>query len=85
MTWYEWLIVGGLYLVCGQLFSLAYILNYKPKDRTAMLGLMGLCWPVVLILDLVLQVAAGFGGITKAMVSKVEKPKEVVNVRRPGT
>ncbi len=73
MTTFEISIIVALYLVGGQLFSLCYLINYKPDQRTAWLGLMGLFWPVALVLDIVLQIAGGFGLTSKIILKKIDK------------
>ena len=62
-----------LYLLIGQFYSLTYALVYKPDEKSAMLGLMGLLWPVCLVIDLLMQISAGFGRFTHVLMSKFEK------------
>ena len=73
MTQFEYALLIFLYLVGGQLFSLCYLINYKPDQRTAWLGLMGLFWPIALVLDIVLQIAGGFGLTSKIILKKIDK------------
>lgn len=70
-----------LYLLIGQFYSLTYALIYKPDSHSAMLGLMGLFWPVCLVIDLLMQIAAGFGRFTHMLMAKFEKR----DVSTPGT
>ncbi len=75
MTIYQWALLGMLYLLGGQIFSLCYLINYKPDERSAWLGLMGLAWPVFLVLDILFQIAGGFGLTSKIILQKIDKAK----------
>lgn len=60
-----WVAAALLYLLCGQIFSLCYMFAYRPDTGTAMLGVMGLFWIFILLFDLIMSVAGGFGKVTK--------------------
>jgi len=75
MTIYQWALLIILYLLGGQLFSLTYLINYKPDERSAWLGLMGLAWPLFLVIDVILQIAGGFGLTSKIILQKIDKAK----------
>jgi len=65
-----------VYLLTGQVFSLVYVLSFKrAEQRTAApwLGLMGIGWPLYLILDLVLTLAGGLGAHSKTLLARFEK------------
>lgn len=70
----QWIFAVLLYLLIGQVFSLVYTLNYRP-DKNAMLGLMGLFWPLILVLDLILHFA-GMWGKSSALFAKKVQPKQ---------
>lgn len=67
-----WVLAGLLYLLCGLLLSLVYTYNYRTELVPVRLGLISLLWPAVLIVDLVLQIAAGFGSYTKGIKLKLD-------------
>jgi len=78
MTIYQSLWFGLVYLLTGQVFSLVYVLSFKrAEQRTTApwLGLMGIGWPLYIILDLVLTLAGGLGAHSKTLLSKFEKDK----------
>ncbi len=75
MTIYQWLWFGLIYLLAGQVFSLVYMLQFRSEKRTAWLGLMGLLWPLYLIVDLVVTLAAGLGAHTPKLLARFEKVK----------
>lgn len=75
MTFFQWALLIVLYLLGGQLFSLSYLINYKPDERSAWLGLMGLVWPFFLVMDVVLQIAGGFGLTSKIILKKIDKAR----------
>ena len=78
MTISHWLL-GLLYLLIGQIFSLVYVLSFKrTEQRTSApwLGLMGLCWPLYILLDLVLTLAGGLGAHSKTLLAKFEKDRK---------
>lgn len=78
MTWYGWLFAALIYLLAGQVFSLVYLLNFRNEKRTAWLGLMGLFFPLYLILDFVVTVAGGLGAHVPKLLARIEgkKPRE---------
>ncbi len=55
---YVWL--GLIYLLSGIIFSLVYIINFRP-DNPIWIGLLVLGWPLVLVFDVLITVAKGFG------------------------
>ncbi len=61
-----------LYFLVGQLVLLNYLLNYNPPDRSVWLGLQSLFWPVFLVLDVVFQLAAGLGGFSRRVSTRLE-------------
>jgi hypothetical protein len=73
MTLYQWLWFSLLYLLCGQVFSLVYLLTFERERSKAWLGLMGLFFPVYLIIDLILTFASGLGAYSKTILSKFDR------------
>lgn len=67
-----WLAVVLAYLLCGLLYSLCYLMAYKPKEGTTALGLMVLGWPIYIVLEIVLQIAFGFGTVAKFVNVKLK-------------
>lgn len=59
-----------LYLLCGLLFCIAYIWNFRTDMGEARLGLMGFFWPFVLLFDLVASIAGVFGAVSKRIAVK---------------
>jgi len=64
---------GLIYLLAGQVFSLVYMLQFRSEKRTAWLGLMGLFFPLYLIVDVVVTLAAGLGAHTPNLLARFEK------------
>lgn len=75
MTIPSWLWFGLIYLLAGQVFSLVYMLQFHNEKRSAWLGLMGLFFPLYLIFDLLLTLAAGLGAHSKTLLARFEKEK----------
>lgn len=73
MTIFQWLWFGLIYLLAGQVFSLVYMLQFRSEKRTAWLGLMGLGFPLYLVFDLVLTLAAGLGAHAPKLLARFEK------------
>lgn len=73
MTWYGWLFAALIYLLAGQVFSLVYLLNFRSEKRTAWLGLMGLFFPLYLVIDVVVTLAAGLGAHTPHLLAQFER------------
>lgn len=67
-----WLFAALGYLLCGLLYSLCYLMAYKPKEGATALGLMVLGWPLYIVLELVLQLAFSFGSVAKTVHKKVK-------------
>jgi hypothetical protein len=70
-----------LYLLCGQVFAVAYLLAFKPEERTTILGLMIIVWPLVIVFELVLALAKAFGDVARATYEQIavrsaKKPPE---------
>ena len=61
MTTLQILLVVVLYLLAGQIHSLVYVLIWKPTGEQTNLGLMGLFFPLLLVLEIVLGIASQFG------------------------
>ena len=76
MTIYQCLWCGLIYLLAGQVFSLVYMLQFRSEKRTAWLGLMGLFFPLYLIVDLVVTLAAGLGAHAPKLLARIEKEKQ---------
>ena len=66
MNVYEIVGLGIIYLVGGQIFNLVYVLVFRPQPGKGkvMLGLTGLFWPFLLVADLVMSIAYGWGQVT---------------------
>ena len=82
MTFHQCLWFGLLYLLTGQVFSLVYVLTLvkrKPQDdkksEAPWLGLMGVGWPLYLVVDIVVTLAGGLGAHSKFILSRFEKTK----------
>lgn len=81
MTFYQWLWFGLIYLLIGQVFSLVYVLSLvkapdsEKKKSAPWLGLMGLGWPIYLLLDLVLTLATGLGSHSKFILARFGNQK----------
>lgn len=85
MTVYHWLWFGLIYLLAGQIFSLVYLLNFRDeqrrmqaqgkvvKDSSAWLGLMGLFFPLYLVVDLIVTLAGGLGAHVPALLARIER------------
>jgi hypothetical protein len=69
---FEILLLVLLYFLIGQLVLLNYLINYKPPDRSAMLGLQSIFWPLTLLLDLGLLIGRGLGSQAKWMWQKID-------------
>lgn len=70
MTILGWVLAALLYFLIGQLVMLNYLINYKPPDRSAYLGLQSIFWPLVLVLDIILMIARGLGSQVQWMWAK---------------
>ena len=78
MTFSQLLWFGLIYLLTGQVFSLVYVLSFKRDDKRGSapwIGLMGIGWPLYLILDVVLTLAGGLGAHSKTLLARFEKDK----------
>ncbi len=71
LTPFQIFLLVALYLLAGQVFSLCYVLVYKPEPIRARLGLIGLFWVLVLIVDLLLAMAHSFGSLPVWVKNKV--------------
>ena len=71
MTLFEWALITLLYFVCSFLYSLTYIWVYGPSEEDVWLGIMALLWPLYLVLDVLLQIARGFGKSYKIISNKI--------------
>jgi len=77
-----WIIsLCAAYLLCGLLFTLAYIYNYNTEPGEAKLGLLTLFWLPMLILELVLAVAYGIGTQVKTFAKAMGR-KHAARVAR---
>ena len=72
MTLTGWLFAALIYLLAGQVFSLVYLLNFRNEKRSAWLGLMGLFFPLYLVLDLIVTLASGFGAHVPRLLARIE-------------
>lgn len=61
-----------LYCLIGVLFLVAYILAMKPQEKTTMLGLIMLFWPVIIALEFILAIAQQFGSIGKLFAERLK-------------
>jgi len=73
MTLHQWLWFALVDLLAGQVFSLVYMINFRSEKRTAWLGLMGLFFPLYLVIDLVVTLAAGLGAHAPKLLARFEK------------
>ena len=73
MTTFQYLWFGLIYLLAGQIFSLVYMLQFRSEKRTAWLGLMGLAFPLYLVIDVIVTLAAGLGAHTPNLLARFEK------------
>lgn len=73
MTWYQITLIVLIYLLCGQLFSVAYMINYRIQNQQAWLGLISLFWPLYIVVDLLLQISGYATLIPKWFINKVDK------------
>lgn len=70
------LIIFGLalaYLLIGQIYTISYQIAFPAERERVWLGFMGLFWPLYLILDVVMQIAYGFGHFSKLTYARAEK------------
>lgn len=73
MTIYQWLWFSLIYLLAGQVFSLVYSIQFRNEKRTAWLGLMGLFFPLYLLIDLVVTLASGLGAHVPTLLAKIDR------------
>lgn len=74
MTVFQWLLIGSLFLLSGNLYAVSYVLIFKPLPADATLGIYILAWPLLVVLDVVLSIAQAFGKSTKVLYGKVKTP-----------
>lgn len=75
MELWHWILFGLLYLLIGSIFTLNYILNYKPADRTAKLGLFLVGWVLVALIDILLDMVKPLGGKIKTLSNKMTESR----------
>jgi len=61
------------YLGIGVVFLLCYILAMKPEPRMTSLGTIGLFWPVILLIDLLLTISGEFGKVGHNLALRFNK------------
>lgn len=62
-----------LYCLIGVLFLVAYILAMKPQEKTTLLGLIMLFWPLVILIEAVLALAHEFGKVGMVISNRIKK------------
>lgn len=84
MDVYQILLLTLLYFVAGLLFSLVYLVNFRPNERSPFVGLAGLFWPVFLLFDVILLFAGAFGNFSKYIHKRVvERSKNSIGFPPP--
>lgn len=71
MNFFQWALIILLYLFCGLLYSFIYMWVYNPEENEVWIGIMVFIWPLYLILDILLQMARGFGKNAKLISNKL--------------
>jgi len=71
MSFFQWALLVLLYLLCGLLYCFIYLLAIDRDEGNVMVGIMAMLWPLYIVLDIVLQVAASFGKSYRAISNRV--------------
>jgi hypothetical protein len=72
-VYFWWMLFAVIYLLAGQIFCLNYIMGVNSAERNVWIGIMGLFWPILLIIDVVLQIAGGLGKYTHMVRKKIDQ------------
>ena len=67
----NYLLYALLYFLVGSVYSLTYVLIFKPEGHQVSQGLQILFWPVFLVIELVLGLASQFGKVTSVLSKRV--------------
>ncbi len=62
-----------LYCLIGVLFLVAYIMAMKPQEKSTLLGLIMLFWPLVILVELTLAFAQQFGTVGTVVSKHLNK------------
>lgn len=71
MTFFQWALLILLYLLGGLLYCFIYLLAIDREEGNVWVGIMAALWPLYIVLDIVLQLAASFGKSYIAISNRV--------------
>ena len=71
MNFFQWTLLGLLYLLCGLLYCFIYLLAIDRDETNIWVGIMATMWPLYIVLDIVLQFVASFGKSYRAISNRV--------------
>lgn len=67
----DWVSLSLGYLAIGHIYSLLYVLVYRPDGTDAQVGLMVLAWPIFIVSEVVLGIASQFGKVVALLSDRI--------------